>query len=164
VRVQVWAQRDGACFGHSSGAATAATITAATGRVHRGTRRFWARFSRGDWLFNRWRNDRDRLWFIQLFRRDTHHRGRCDQRLIGLFKGDDRLWLRFGFRIFNHNGGRLRDQRFTQAARTSSRAFSFRFTKPQKLMTGFPSTRNRKFSPGTERLFDSREPKAVARF
>ncbi|MND96536.1 hypothetical protein D3C80_888330 [compost metagenome] len=32
---------DGAAFGHSSGAATAATITAATGNVQRGTRRFF---------------------------------------------------------------------------------------------------------------------------
>jgi hypothetical protein len=94
------------------------------------------------------RNDRDRLWFIQLFRRDAHHRCRCDQRLIGLFKGDDRSWFRLGFRIFNHNGGRLRDQRFTQAVEDIVARILVQINKPQKLMTGFPSTRNRKFSPG----------------
>jgi hypothetical protein len=74
------------------------------------------------------------------------------QRLIGLFKGDDRSGFRLGFRIFNHNGGRLRDQRFTQAVEDIVARVLVQIYKPQKLMTGFRQPGTGSFHPGTERL------------
>lgn len=66
----------------------------------------------GSGFFHRWHSDRRRLRRIQFVRRDAHHRGRGDQRLIGLFKGQDWGRFRLGFRVFNDNRGWLRDQRF----------------------------------------------------
>ena len=42
-------------------------------------------------FLNGLRNGLCRLSLIQIFRRDTHHRGRGDQRFVGVFEGHNRF-------------------------------------------------------------------------
>ena len=92
-----------------------------------------------------------RLWRIQFIVGDTDGSHRRDKRRVGLLKGHHRgrflapVQVQASL-ITTGSGSGTNDPR--RQSSTSSRAFSLRLTKPQKQITGLPSTRKTKFSPG----------------
>ena len=144
----------GACFGQSSGVAMAAIMTAATGSNHRGERRFFCTTAGAGSDGTVFMRTGSGLYSSSSVIRTVatgviSGASACSKVTTGAGSGSGSL-------IITGSGSGTNDSR--RQSSTSSRAFSLRLTKPQKQITGLPSTRKTKFSPGNWKALESRDP------